>query len=438
MKTLLMFVLALLVAIPSARADEIAYDFALSNGMKVIHVPLAVNDVIALHLVLPGAAARQNESDAGIETMLLEAMTRGSERFPKDVMNRELDRMGARIGPQVGYDYASLRLLTLRPFFGRSLEILADAFLRPALDPAEIERVREQQLAAIRAKDDSPDEFIAKTLNDRFYAGHLYHSDMDGALESVAALTIDDLRAHAAKLAALDSAFIVVAGKLDREELRHHLEKWFGELKHAPSPAYAPPPHKALPGELVVADRPYPTHYLLGKFPAPAPRDGDYPALRLGLKILSQRLWEKVRTDRGLAYAVSGGLSSYAANFGYVYMSTTATSQALPVMWEEIARLAAEPAPDSEFVAAKAVYRTEYFMALEDMSGQADFLAFGELYMGDWRRRNEIADNVQAATAEDVRRAMAQWTRDIAFAVVGPADKIDRAFFAPPAVSLEK
>lgn len=424
----------LLVFSQTANAGDDATDFSLSNGLKVIFLPIRDNEVVALRFYLPGSAARQTERNAGIETMLLDAMTYGSGNFPKEKKDRILDRFGSHIGGQVRKDFSRFGLSSIRPFFKITLEIFADALKNPTLDPKDVELVRQKQLARIRAKLDSPDDFLSKVLNDSFYKGHPYHNDVDGTIESATAINVENLRAYSEELLHSADSFIVVAGNLEKVDLKEWLENSFGDLKRNRLQGLNLPDFNPDTKALTVAEKDIPTKYILGKFAAPVPQNEDYAALEIGMDFLSDRLWETVRTKKGLAYAVSSGLGANVTNYGYFYMNTIDESATMQLVFAEMEKIKKTLIPKDELKSTKAVYFTRYYQGMESNENQAGFMAFGEIYFGDYRKRHSLLESVKAVSAEEIRRVMNKYVTNVKFAVVGKEGSISEGAFASPEI----
>ena len=146
-----LIILLLMLTIRPALADDPAMDFSLSNGMKVIFLPITDNEVVALEIIIPGTSLRQTRLSSGFEKVLLTAMTKGSLSYPGELMDREIDRYGSSIHSHADKDFSSYGMSCVRPFFFQTLKVFADSFRHPELDPAEVERVRLRQLARVTA-----------------------------------------------------------------------------------------------------------------------------------------------------------------------------------------------------------------------------------------------------------------------------------------------
>ncbi len=415
----------------SARADDAAVDFRLDTGHKVIFLPIPDTEVAALKIVIPGTSLRQNADTAGVERLLVKTMLMASETLAKDEVSRRLDAMGTRIWSSVEKDRTVFSLQCVRPFFKHSLSVFADLWQRPLLDENDVILQRDRQLAMIRSKHDNPDEWLSEILNRTFYQGHPYESDVDGEEEPVKAFDRAALKSHHAKLVKDPRAFIVVAGPF----LQPDLERWLNAAFHVPQTegdhSWALPELNRPSQNLVFETRAIPTKYILGKFCAPAPGKADYAALKIGMKLLSYRLWESVRTKRGLAYAVYSGLSASQSNFGYLYVTTVDEAQTMALIVDELQRLATTPPPQAELDAVRAVYRTQFYQGIESVQGQAEFLALSESLLDGYHNRQTVMEQVGRLTPSEVQKAVARTAKDFTFGILGPGDVVDETIFAP-------
>jgi predicted Zn-dependent peptidase len=73
------------------------------------------------------------------------------------------------------------------------------------------------------------------------------------------------------------------------------------------------------------------------------------------------------------------------------------------VMLDELRRLQATPLTPERLAGAKSTYLTGLVNDAEATDGQANLLATGELYTGDWRYSRRFLDQVRAVSAADVQ-----------------------------------
>jgi zinc protease len=407
---------------PSADAGIVEFQAA---GIPVIYKPVEANDVIAVRAVLKGGSANLTPETQGIEAFVGMLLTRGTENYTKDEFAARAQATGTQIAGQALHDYSVATLQAVRDHWDVAWELFSEALLLPTFPEEEVELARGQILEGLRARVDDPDDYLEILANNLFYAGHPYEMDPQGTVESIEALTRDDLVAwHADRLTGENLVFVVV-GNVDREDLEAKIADAFGSLPATGGTARAAPP--AAPGveALEIADREIPTNYIRGQFRAPSLDDPDYPAMQAAITTLSWRLLEEVRTKRNLSYAVGAGMSQRKANYGLLYVTAVDPDTTIKVMFHEVDRLQNEtmtPEAVGEFINP---YLTGYWMGQETNMEQASMLATYEVVGGGWKNSLDFQGKLRSVTPEDVRRVATEYIESYRFAVIGDPEKID-------------
>jgi predicted Zn-dependent peptidase len=242
-------------------------------------------------------------------------------------------------------------------------------------------------------------------------------------------MTAEHLRARHAERMAKENLLLVVVGNVPREDLERKIELSFGGLPATggaanPIPAMAP----SAP-EVEVTERELPTNYIRGQFLAPDPGHPDFPAMQVATDILSDRLFEEVRTKRNLSYAVFSGLSQRRANYGLLYVTAVQPDTTLAVMLHEVERLKNEPITAERLAENVNVFLTQYWLAQETNMGQAGVLGVFELVGGGWENAAEFIESVQRVTPADIQRVAETYMKDFRFVVLGNPATIDDELF---------
>ena len=96
--------------------------------------------------------------------------------------------------------------------------------------PTPIERVRAQILAGLKFDEHDP-ETVASLAWDRLaFHGHPYGRPIKGTLQSIAAISRDDLKSYVDRMFARDKLVISVVGDIDAATLGQALDHIFGPL----------------------------------------------------------------------------------------------------------------------------------------------------------------------------------------------------------------
>jgi zinc protease len=427
------FVIVAAIAVSSVATVSPAQRVAASkfevSGIPVILKPVTANDVVVVRLYIRGGSSNLTPANAGIESFMLEAATHGTASYTKDAFNEKLTETGTSISSDAGFDYSLMALQAVRQHWNEAWDLFTEAALKPAFPANEVELVRAQLVDNLKRIPDDPDTYLSYLADSSLYAGHTYAVLPGGTPASIAAISRDALASWHKQRLTKENLLLVVVGSVSRADLTRKIESTFGKLPATGGSALHASRLAAVTPDVMVVKRELPTNYITGYFAAPPPSDPDYAALRVATDILSERLFEEVRTKRNLTYSVGAGLSNRAANRGSLYVTAVEPDTTLKVIFTEVRRLQREPLPQSTLSENVNTFLTEFWMDQQSNMGQARQLGFFELLGGGYQNLDRFVDAVRRVTPADVERVSTRYMQHARFAVIGDPAKIDRQLF---------
>ncbi len=397
------------------------------GGLTIIHRRAAANQIVVANLYLLGGSRQVTAATAGVEPMLLAVSERGTANFSRDALRQRLARSGSQIVTAVQRDWSLLSLRSTREAFAESWAGFADRIVAPRLEPADVAVVRDQLVAGVRQRRDSPESWAEHLADSVTYAGHPYGVDPIGTEQSLRALDADALRAYHRAEFVTSRMLLVIVGDVTRPVIDSLVTATFATLPTGQYRWTLPDTLPRRPTDLVRDDRNLATNYLAGYAPGPRAGHPDYAALRVATAILSGELFGEVRSRQALTYAVAAPFKEQAVGTVGLTVSTTEPEAALVAMRNvtlELQRIVIDPRALGPLIL---LFITEYFLNNETNAAQADFLARAQLYEGDWRRHADFARALRAVTPADIQRVLRTYYRDLQFAYVGDPAKLDPA-----------
>lgn len=420
---------AVLTAAPGAGAQTPAdtgttrFDVA---GVDVIH-RRTNNNLVVANLYLLGGVTLATDRTAGLEPMLLEVTERGTRKYPAEQLRRAMARTGSEIGTVPQEDWTVFALRTTTDRLDSTWSIYTDRLLHPTLDEAGFAFVRENRVAALRQRQDSPDALLEYLADSVAFAGHPYGRSPVGTEQSLSSITLEDLREFHRTQMVKSRLLLVVVGDVSRARLEQMVRASLGTL---PAGDYAwrmPDAGGTRPGASVhIEPRRLPTNYILGWWTGPSAGHADVPALRVASAILSGRLFAEIRSRRNLTYAVEARFRDRGLTSGGLYVTTTRPDTTLAIMRNEIRNLQMFTLPTEYLGPLIQQFLTEYFLDNETSGKQADFLARAALYQGDHRAAERFVDDLRNVTGDDVRRVAERYMTKLRFAYIGDPGQVNR------------
>jgi len=393
-------------------------------GIPVIHKRVTANDVIAVQVYLKGGSAALTSDKAGIESLLGAVITKGTTKYDKDKFNAIATSTGTTIGSGATYDWTTFTMQGVRQNWDQAWDLFAQAVIQPTFPEEEVTLARGQIEDGLKQRPDNPDTFLEQVADSIVYAGHAYAVDAAGTPEVMAKLTRTDVANwHKARLTKAN-LLIIVVGNVAPADLARKVAAAFGSLPATGGEAKKTATIASAKGEPALVKRELPTNYIEGVFSAPAPSHPDFTALRVGILILTDRLFEEVRTKRNLTYSVFAQLGTRQANRGRIYVTAVNPDTTLKVMLAEAKRMAEEPVPEQRLKEQIGVFATGYFMGQQTNMGQASSLGLWELSGGGYRNATTYVNRLRSVKPADIQRVAKTYLKDFRFVVIGDPSKV--------------
>jgi zinc protease len=396
--------------LPAARVvPPVPVTFRLASGVEVRAAPLPGSGLLAGEVVFPSADRTVPADKAGATALLARLLTAGAGGRDAAAFAAAASSLGAQIEGGAERGALGLKLHGLSRHLAATLDLVADAVLRPTLARADFEREQALLQAQVEARSSDPLRVASLvSLSRLFGPGDPRARPTDGYAATVASLTLGDLRALASAILDPRAATIVLAGDFDPMALRLDLERRFGAWASPdrPPPPAAPPLAAAVDLRLVLVDRPgAPQTTVLAARPL-ATVDGPGRAARTLASValggsFTSRLNQNLRERHGYTYGADTRLSERDGQTVLAVstaVQTEVTGAALGEIRKELDGLTAGGLPAGE--ASKARETARSTIAERLMTAASVSAALSEQVLAR-RPPGSLADDVQALDQAD-------------------------------------
>jgi zinc protease len=229
----------------------------------------------------------------------------------------------------------------------------------PRLDADALDRVKARAVRGARQALETPPGLARQAFWEAAFPGH--PAGRLATPESLAAVTVEELRAGLAEQLRQGGVMLTAAGDIDPAGLRAAMAQLFEGLPTGAPPGVPPLPPMARFG-MVKRDKAAGQSTLLFGQDALAPEDPDWEAFQVALRILAgggftSRLTRTVREERGLTYGIGAGLDllfGRAIVAGQVQTDNATVGQVWQLVREGWAAMAQEGPTEAEVADAVA------------------------------------------------------------------------------------
>ncbi len=418
---------AMMLALPAA-ADIDIQEITSPQGTSAWLVEDHTIPFVALDIRFQGGTSIDPEGKRGAVYFMTGLLEEGAGDLDAQAYAQQAEALAAQISFSSYRDSVAISAQFLSQNRDEAADLLRDALVSPRFDESAIERVRTQILSIIESHQQDPDELAAQAFNAQAYGNHPYANPEQGTLETITAMTRDDLvAAHRAALTR-DRVFIGAAGDITAEELGVLIDRLIGDLP-AEGPALPGPAEYALEGGITVVDYPTPQSVTIFGHEGIERTDEDFfPAFVLNQILggggFQSRLMNEVRVNRGLTYGIYSYLSLadwQPMLLGQFSSSNNLVAEAIEVtrsIWQDMAE---NGVTEEELEAAKLYMTGAYPLRFDGNGTIAGILAGMQQDGMPTEYINTRNDRVNAVTMEDIRRVAARLLQPdgLRFVVVG-------------------
>ncbi|MBC7141300.1 MAG: insulinase family protein [Rhodobacteraceae bacterium] len=418
--------LAVVAALPAHAVD--IREVTSPGGIRAWLVEEHSIPFTALELRFEGGASLDAPGKRGATMLMMALLEEGTGDLDSQGFAAARERLAADFSFDAFDDGVTVSARMLSENRPEAVALLKRALTDPRFDQDAIDRVKGQVASIIRSDEKDPGE-IARRAFDKFAFGdHPYGSSRNGTLESVAALTRDDLFAAKAAAMARDRLFVSAVGDITEAELGALLDDLLGGLPETGAPM-PEPADMALTGGITVIDYASPQSVVSFGHAGIKRDDPDFFAAYVLNQILggpgfAARLMDEVREKRGLTYGISTYLvpmdlaETWQGSFASANEKVAEAIQVVRDVWAEVA---AEGVTAEELEAAKTYLTGSYPLRFDGNGPIADILVGMQSERLPASYVNDRNSYIEAVTLDDIRRVAARLMKpeDLRFVVVG-------------------
>ena len=409
----------------------------LANGTELALMPKRDTPLVAMNIVVRGGSLADAPGREGSAALLAELMQKGAGSRDGAQFAEAIESVGGQLAIAAGAESLALGASFLARDLGLMIELASDALLRPRLAAAEFDKVRERAIQSIAAaKDADPRGLVGEYGDAWLFRGHLYGRPVGGSEESLATVTLDDLKRHYQAQVRGDRLIIAVVGDFDVPDVRRRLEAAFGSVGRAEGTAPVATRAPAVEGRRVLlVDRPgaTQTYFWLGNVGA-SRTDPERTAQALVNTVFGGRFTSMLNTElrikSGLTYGARSNFDRLAEPGAFSITSFTATEstvQALDLALATLDRLHAEGMDATTLESARTYLLGQFPPTIETNGALADRLTDLLMYGLGPDDVNEFAARVTAVDAAAAKRTVGQafpQSRNLAIVLIGDAARI--------------
>ena len=399
------------------------------EGIKVIYKKTS-KDVISVNLFVKGGNVNIPGEKQGLENFAFHlAAEGGTKQNSKDKFAAACEMTGTEISGSSSYDYGTIELNCIQPYWEQAWKLFVEAVKEPAFDENEFKIMQGQLIASAKNEESDPDQHLSNIAMKSVFDGRNYSKIPAGTSESLTKISLADIKEHYMNAICKSRVFIVVVGNVEEKDVIEKVKSAFGTLPKGTASPEDPRVQITKPG-VHIEDRDIATNYLIGIMSAPGFGTEEGIPMQIGMNILYDRFFVELRTKRSLSYAPYATFNANRISNPYnsIYISTKDPKQSIEVMVDEINKVKKEGFTDKELSDKKGSFLTKFYMGQQTSSAQAKTLGLNEM-AGSWKKAETYSDDVQKVSLKEVNDTFNGYTGAIRWTYLGHESQISKEDF---------
>ncbi|MGY1636330.1 M16 family metallopeptidase [Geodermatophilus sp. SYSU D00742] len=405
----------------------------LPGGLRVLTetMPGVLSATVGIWV---GVGSRDETDDvAGSSHFLEHLLFKGTGSRGALEIATAMDAVGGEMNAFTAKEHTCYYANVLASDLPLAVTLLGDLVTDALNTAADLESERTVVLEEIAMRDDEPADAVHDLFAETLFGGTALGRSVLGTVDSIEALTRDDVDGWYRSRYVLPSIVVTAAGRVDHRQVLDLVAAAFGPRLSGPA---GPAPLRR--GEEGGSTRPArraglihrPTeqaHLLLGSVGVGRLDERRYAAAVVETAVgggMSSRLFQEIREKRGLVYSVGTALTHYAGTgtFSvYAGCSPKRVPEVLRLVREELATVAADGLTPEEVARGRGQLKGGLVLGLEDTGSRMSRLGKSELSYGEYLPVQEVLARLDGVSEDDVRSVAADLlARETCLAVVGP------------------
>jgi predicted Zn-dependent peptidase len=401
----------------------------LPNGLRVVTAAMPHVESVSVGIWV-GAGGRCEPKDlSGISHFIEHLLFKGTKHRSAREISQAIEGRGGDINAFTQEESTCYYARVAVEHMESALDVLLDMYLQPRLAADDVRKERDVVIEEIMMYRDQPQHLVDEMLGEALWCKHALGRPLTGSPETVRGLGRKELIAYRARHYTPSNTVIALAGKVDHKLCVERVSAYFPGKERARARRAAPIGRHVSQEAMCLKEKDSEQAHVAMGFRLFGRRDERRYALKLLSVILgenmSSRLFQVVREQYGLAYAVQSGVHLF-DDTGALMVSAglerARLDRAMRLIYREIRRLKQSTVGRRELNRARDYAIGQLRLGLEGATSQMmwvgeHFISYGQLISPE-----ESVAALAAVTAADIRGLAQQVLR---------ADRLSVAMILP-------
>ena len=400
----------------------------LQNGVRIVTKQMPLVHSVSMGVWVNVGARDETADESGLSHFIEHMIFKGTQTRSAYQIAKEFDAIGGHTNAFTSMENTCYHAKVLDTHLETMVGILLDIFLNSVFDPQEIEKERPVIAQELGMVEDIPDEYVHVLLGRAFWGDHALGRSVLGTRENILNFNRKAILNYFHRLYQPERIVISAAGNLEHERFVALVGPAFESITadNGFPPRLAPQAQASISLHQRDLEQ---AHICLGTKGLSIVNPHRYAFSLLNTILggnMSSRLFQKIREQKGLAYAVYSFMASHCDTgmFGaYSGVEPKNVPEAIGLILRELRGFKKEKITQNELQDAKEYTKGSLLLASESVDNQMVRLAQNEIHFNKFIPIKSVVEHIEAVTVKeilDLARALFQ-NDQLTLTVLGPA-----------------
>ena len=382
----------------------------LPNGLTILTEEMQQIRSTSIGIWIKTGSRHEESERNGISHFVEHMLFKGTTSRSAQDIARQVDSIGGNMDAFTAKECICFNIKILDEHLPIAMDILSDLVLNPVFAAKDILRERGVILEEIKMDEDSPDYLVHEIFTQNFWKDHPLGKPILGTKETVRKFEQAMLFDYYGGFFYPGNMIISAAGSLNHERFAELVRRKFSHLTPKQNGFKQTAPQTF---SKIIARNKKSLEQVQICMGVPALHIADdrrYVAYVLNTLLgggMSSRLFQNIRENQGLCYAIYSDLNSY-RDTGCLSIFAGTSQEWAPKVVEsvvgEFRNLKKEPVSDEELNRAKAQLKGSLMLSLESSTARMSNLARQEMYFDRFFSLDEIIERIESVSADQLQQ----------------------------------
>ena len=399
----------------------------LSNGIRILTKKMPHIRSVSMGVWVNVGARDEKSQENGLSHLIEHMLFKGTAKRSAFQIAKEFDAIGGQTNAFTAMENTCYHARVMDTHVETMVDILSDILLNSRFDARDIEKERPVILQEIRMVEGSPDDYVHVLSGQNFWGDHPLGRSILGTPANIMRFDADMIKQFFKRCYHPHQIVISGAGNLEHD----HFVDLVAESFEGISEGRPLPPRAEATGHarVLMHQRDLEqAHICLATNGLSLTHPERYTFSLMNTIFggnMSSRLFQTIREQKGLAYAVYSFIASHydTGMFGiYAAVDPKHALEATALILKEMEQLATDRIAPQELQSAKEYTKGNILLAAESADNQMVRLAQNEIHFNAYIPLQKVVDEINAVTEEDIAQLAHALFADkkIAVTMLGP------------------